>query len=45
MNFTGASTVVSAYLCPSATRQPDGGNDGVDPNDPITQALWSRLRR
>jgi prepilin-type N-terminal cleavage/methylation domain-containing protein/prepilin-type processing-associated H-X9-DG protein len=37
MNFTGCSTVVSAYLCPSSTRQPDGGNDGVDPNDPITQ--------
>jgi prepilin-type N-terminal cleavage/methylation domain-containing protein len=39
MNFTGASTVVSAFLCPSATRQPDGGTDGVDPNDPISQAF------
>jgi prepilin-type processing-associated H-X9-DG protein len=37
MNFTGASTVVSTFLCPSSTRSPDGGNDGVDPNDPITQ--------
>jgi len=37
MNFTGASTVVASYLCPSsATRQPDGGNDGIDPNDGIT---------
>jgi prepilin-type N-terminal cleavage/methylation domain-containing protein/prepilin-type processing-associated H-X9-DG protein len=38
MNFTGCSTVVAAYVCPSSTRQPDGGSDGVDPNDPITQA-------
>ena len=37
MNFTGCSTVVAIYLCPSsATRQPSGGNDGIDPNDPIT---------
>ncbi len=37
MNFTGASTVVASYLCPSSgSRQPDGGNDGIDPNDPIT---------
>ncbi len=37
MNFTGAATVVAVYLCPSsATRQPSGGNDGIDPNDPIT---------
>jgi prepilin-type processing-associated H-X9-DG protein len=38
MNFTGTATVVAAYLCPSATRQPDGGRDAIDPNDPITQA-------
>ena len=39
MNFTGCSTVVSVYLCPSSgQRQPDGGNDGVDPNDPITRS-------
>src|SRR5690606_32905702 len=31
MNFTGASTVISTFLCPSSTRSPDGGNDGVDP--------------
>ena len=37
MNFTGCSTVVAIYLCPSsATRKPSGGNDGIDPNDPIT---------
>ena len=37
MNFTGCSTVVSVFLCPSSQRQPDGGNDGVDPQDgPIT---------
>ncbi len=33
-NFTAFSTVVSAYLCPSATRVPDGGRDAVDPADP-----------
>ncbi len=33
-NFTGYSTVISAFLCPSATRSPDGGRDAVDPNDP-----------
>jgi prepilin-type N-terminal cleavage/methylation domain-containing protein/prepilin-type processing-associated H-X9-DG protein len=37
MNFTGCSTVVPVFLCPSSTRQPDGGSDGIDPNDPITQ--------
>jgi prepilin-type N-terminal cleavage/methylation domain-containing protein/prepilin-type processing-associated H-X9-DG protein len=38
MNFTGASTVISVYLCPSSgSRQPLGGNDGSDPNDAITQ--------
>ncbi len=36
MNFTGASTVVASYICPSSTRQPDGGNDGIDPLDPMT---------
>jgi prepilin-type processing-associated H-X9-DG protein len=33
MNLTGASAVVAVYLCPSATRSPDGGRDGIDPND------------
>jgi prepilin-type N-terminal cleavage/methylation domain-containing protein/prepilin-type processing-associated H-X9-DG protein len=32
-NYTGASQVVAVFLCPSATRSPDGGRDGVDPND------------
>ena len=40
MNFTGASTVISVYLCPSsATRQPAGSNDGIDHNDPITNVF------
>jgi prepilin-type N-terminal cleavage/methylation domain-containing protein/prepilin-type processing-associated H-X9-DG protein len=33
MNYTGASTVVNVFLCPSSTRAPDGGRDGNDPND------------
>jgi prepilin-type N-terminal cleavage/methylation domain-containing protein/prepilin-type processing-associated H-X9-DG protein len=32
-NYTGASQVVAVFLCPSATRSPDGGRDGADPND------------
>ena len=36
MNFTGSSTVVSSFLCPSTYREPSGGHDGIDPNDPIT---------
>ena len=40
MNFTGCSTVVAIYLCPSVgNRQPSGGNDGIDPNDPITSTF------
>lgn len=39
MNYTGCSTVVAVYLCPSATRQPDGGRDGLDPNDPASGLL------
>jgi prepilin-type N-terminal cleavage/methylation domain-containing protein/prepilin-type processing-associated H-X9-DG protein len=35
-NYTGASQVVAVYLCPSSTRSPDGGRDGVDPNDPFS---------
>ncbi len=32
-NYTAASTVVQTFLCPSATRQPDGGRDATgDPN-------------
>jgi prepilin-type N-terminal cleavage/methylation domain-containing protein/prepilin-type processing-associated H-X9-DG protein len=36
-NYTGASQVVAVYICPSSTRSPDGGRDGVDPNDPLSQ--------
>ena len=30
-NYTGSSQVIAVYLCPSATRQPDGGRDGAEP--------------
>ena len=33
INLTGSSQVVAAFLCPSSTRSPDGGRDGVDIND------------
>ena len=32
-NYTGCSTVISTYLCPSAVREPGGGKDGADPSD------------
>jgi prepilin-type N-terminal cleavage/methylation domain-containing protein/prepilin-type processing-associated H-X9-DG protein len=35
-NYTGASQVVAAFLCPSSTRSPDGGRDGLDPLDPFS---------
>jgi prepilin-type N-terminal cleavage/methylation domain-containing protein/prepilin-type processing-associated H-X9-DG protein len=35
-NFTAYSTVISVYLCPSATRVPNGGRDAVEPNDPAS---------
>jgi prepilin-type N-terminal cleavage/methylation domain-containing protein/prepilin-type processing-associated H-X9-DG protein len=35
-NYTGASQVVAVFLCPSSSRSPDGGRDGVDPNDPFS---------
>jgi prepilin-type N-terminal cleavage/methylation domain-containing protein/prepilin-type processing-associated H-X9-DG protein len=41
MNFTGAATVVAVYICPSSSRQPEGGQDGVEqttPADPATVA-------
>ena len=38
MNFTGASTAVNSFLCPSAVREPSGGRDGADPNDPYSVA-------
>ena len=43
INFTGCSTVVAVYLCPSVDPQPDGGRDGIDPNDPAS-GLLTRLR-
>ncbi len=33
-NFTGYTAVISAFLCPSANREPAGGRDAIDPNDP-----------
>jgi prepilin-type N-terminal cleavage/methylation domain-containing protein/prepilin-type processing-associated H-X9-DG protein len=33
-NFTGYSTVINAFLCPSANREPSGGRDAIDPADP-----------
>ncbi len=38
-NFTGCSTVFQVFLCPSATRQPDGGRDAIDPADPMSTLL------
>jgi prepilin-type N-terminal cleavage/methylation domain-containing protein/prepilin-type processing-associated H-X9-DG protein len=35
VNYTAATTVVQVYLCPSAVRQPSGGRDTIDPNDPM----------
>ncbi len=33
-NFTGYSSVLAVFLCPSANRVPEGGRDAIDPNDP-----------
>jgi prepilin-type N-terminal cleavage/methylation domain-containing protein/prepilin-type processing-associated H-X9-DG protein len=33
INLTGSTAVVNSFICPSSTRSPDGGKDGVDPND------------
>ena len=30
-NFTGTSAVIAVYICPSSTRSPDGGRDGLEP--------------
>jgi prepilin-type N-terminal cleavage/methylation domain-containing protein len=35
-NFTAYSQVLSVLLCPSATRQPDGGRDSPEPADPAS---------
>jgi prepilin-type N-terminal cleavage/methylation domain-containing protein/prepilin-type processing-associated H-X9-DG protein len=39
INLTGASSVVNVFICPSSARSPDGGRDGVDPNDGGLSAL------
>ena len=33
MNFTGCSSVLNVYLCPSSVREPGAGRDVTDPND------------
>jgi prepilin-type N-terminal cleavage/methylation domain-containing protein/prepilin-type processing-associated H-X9-DG protein len=35
MNLTGSATVVSVFICPSATRQPDGGRDGTEQSNAV----------
>jgi prepilin-type N-terminal cleavage/methylation domain-containing protein/prepilin-type processing-associated H-X9-DG protein len=35
MNLTGSATVVSVFLCPSVTRQPEGGRDGTEPTNAV----------
>ncbi len=35
-NFTAYSQVLSVLLCPSATRDPDGGRDAPEPADPAS---------
>jgi prepilin-type processing-associated H-X9-DG protein len=37
-NFTAYSTVIAGFLCPTATREPSGGRDAVDPADPAASA-------
>jgi prepilin-type N-terminal cleavage/methylation domain-containing protein/prepilin-type processing-associated H-X9-DG protein len=39
MNLTGCTTAVAVFICPSATRSPDGGRDDLDPSDPAQLAL------
>jgi prepilin-type N-terminal cleavage/methylation domain-containing protein/prepilin-type processing-associated H-X9-DG protein len=31
-NFTGTTAVIASFICPSSTRQPDGGRDGLEPS-------------
>jgi prepilin-type N-terminal cleavage/methylation domain-containing protein/prepilin-type processing-associated H-X9-DG protein len=35
-NHTAYSTVISVFICPSAVREPAGGRDAVEPNDPAS---------
>ncbi|MFO0907259.1 MAG: DUF1559 domain-containing protein [Isosphaeraceae bacterium] len=36
-NFTGCSTVVNSYICPSSVREPSGGRDVPDQQCPISR--------
>jgi prepilin-type N-terminal cleavage/methylation domain-containing protein/prepilin-type processing-associated H-X9-DG protein len=39
-NYTAASQVINGFICPSATRNPDGGRDAVgDPNGAPFEAI------
>ena len=38
-NFTACASTISTFLCPSATRQPGGNRDAVDPADPMSTLL------
>ena len=46
MNWTGCSTVVAIYLCPSSASRNPPSNDGIDPNEvgppPVASALYGR---
>jgi len=42
MNLTACTTAVAAFLCPSATRQPDGARDDIDPYDPAEVAVGAK---
>jgi prepilin-type N-terminal cleavage/methylation domain-containing protein/prepilin-type processing-associated H-X9-DG protein len=35
-NFTGYSTVITTFLCPSAVREPSGGRDAAEAADPAS---------
>ena len=37
-NFTGCSTVINVFICPSSVRSPSGGRDAIDPRDPLSKA-------
>ncbi|GAC1467202.1 MAG: DUF1559 domain-containing protein [Isosphaeraceae bacterium] len=39
INFTGCTTVVAMFLCPSAVREPTGGREVPDPNDLTSRRL------
>src|SRR5262249_30396366 len=38
-NFTGCSTVIASYLCPTSIRAPEGGRDTPDPFCPLSSTL------